>query len=98
VSGGQQQLLFIALTLLQLKKKKISICIFDELDAGLDPETRIRVLSYLTAYLKKLKVTVIWITHMSDQELQESGIIFDGGRLLFQKSKNGCNIVVTPQL
>ena len=92
LSGGQQQRLFIALTLLNQERENQSICIFDELDAGLDPSNRCIILRKLYAYLKEKNTTAIWITHMCDCELRVCGIDFDGGRIFFQQSENGCNI------
>ena len=92
LSGGQQQRLFIALTLLNQERENQSICIFDELDAGLDPSNRCIILRKLYSFLKERNITAIWITHMCDCELQKCGIDFDGGRLFFQQSENGCDI------
>ena len=77
---------------LNQERENQSICIFDELDAGLDPSNRCIILRKLYYFLKERNITAIWITHMCDCELQKCGIDFDGGRLFFQQSENGCDI------
>ena len=89
LSGGEKARFCIANTLFEIEKKGSKIAIFDEPESALDPKNRVTILKKLFAYFKERDIAAIWITHMPNSELNESGIQFDGGKLLLAAREDG---------
>jgi len=89
LSGGEKARFCIANTLFEIEKKGSKIAIFDEPESALDPKNRVTILKKLFAYFKERDIAAIWITHMPSSELNESGIQFDGGKLLLAAREDG---------
>jgi ABC-type iron transport system FetAB ATPase subunit len=89
LSGGEKARFCIANTLFEIEKRESKIAIFDEPESALDSKNRVAILQKLFAYFKERNITAIWITHMPSSELNEPGIIFDGGKLLLVAREDG---------
>ena len=82
LSGGEKTRLAIAKLLLE----EPELLVLDEPMAGLDPEGRKAIMSYVKEYHKKHKTTVIFVTHSMEDAAQnaERLIAMDKGKILMQ--------------
>lgn len=89
LSGGEKARFCIAKTLFEIEKNCSKIAIFDEPESGLDPKNRVTILKKLFHYFTEKNIAAIWITHMPNSELNESGIQFDAGKILLAAREDG---------
>lgn len=84
LSGGQKSRFFLALTLFKAIRKGAKIVFLDEPEQGLDPELKIKTYQRINEFAKTQRLTVFWISHLRQEELDETGIQFNN-RLMLQK-------------
>lgn len=75
ISGGQKNRLILATRLYEISKFKKQILIMDEPEQGSDPCTTIQVLKNI--FKKYSNYTIIMVSHMSKDQLDSTGIIWD---------------------
>lgn len=82
LSGGQKRRAALAGVLAM----EPEVLVLDEPMAGLDPEGRKAIMSYVKQYHKKHNTTVIFVTHSMEDAAQnaERLIVMDKGRILMQ--------------
>ena len=82
LSGGQKRRAALAGVLAM----EPEVLVLDEPMAGLDPEGRKAIMSYVKEYHKKHKTTVIFVTHSMEDAAQnaERLIVMDKGKILMQ--------------
>lgn len=80
LSGGQKQKVAIA-SALAMNTKAI---IFDEATSMLDPKSRCEVLNKIIEINKKNGVTIIYISHFTEEILNaDKAVVMDNGKLIF---------------
>lgn len=76
MSGGQKTRFFLASTLFKAIQKKAKIVFLDEPEQGQDPDLQIDSFRELKDFAEKYGLTSVFITHMREEPLQETGIEF----------------------
>ena len=87
LSGGQQQSVMIAKALVSNPK----IIILDEPTTGIDKKTQKQLYSLLSELNKKLKITIIIVSHIFEEISQYTNKIFvvDKNKVSLMESENG---------
>lgn len=93
LSGGEKQRVAIARAL--VNDPKVLLC--DEATSALDPETTATILKLLKEVSKKLKITVVLITHSMDvvKEICDRVAVIEGGKI--EECGNVVDIFSNPQ-
>jgi len=76
LSGGEKTRFFQALTVFDVIRRNAQIMVLDEPEQGLDPECQIEVFKKIYEFAQEKCLTVFWITHMRDNDLEETNIPF----------------------
>ncbi len=89
LSGGQKQRVNLFLSILHHPE----FLILDEVSTGLDITTRKEKIEFIKILIKELKITVLIISHNSDeiQELAQKVIVLKDGKIVLTKTKEEIN-------